>query len=292
MSQITKYNKELKLGFEETKAKERDLRILSLGAGVQSSVLLLKVLHEEIEPVDYAIFADTGNEPEKVYKWLHYLEDLVADKIEIIRVKNNDNKGDIVEDILSESGRFASIPIFTKNPDGTKGMTRRTCTFEYKIKPIQRKVREILGVDNLRGKHVEMVMGISFDEIQRVTAPSTKWQVNCYPFVEEKVTRHQCQEWMIVNNYKKAPRSACIMCPYHSNKEWYNLQKNNPNEFKMAVAFDEELRKNKKSQFVNKLNGEIYLHRSLIPLKDINFAIEQDPQYKLFDDECSGICGV
>ena len=47
-------------------------------------------------------------------------------------------------------------------------MTRRTCTFEYKIKPIQRKVREILGVNNLRGKHIEMVMGISFDEIQRV----------------------------------------------------------------------------------------------------------------------------
>lgn len=292
MIQIINYHKELKLGSDETKAKDRDLRILSLGAGVQSSVLLLKILQEEIEPVDYAIFADTGNEPEKVYKWLHYLEDLVADKIEIIRVKNNDNNGDIVEDILSESGRFASIPIYTKNPDGSEGMTRRTCTFEYKIKPIQRKVREILGVNNLRGKHIEMVMGISFDEIQRVTAPSTKWQVNCYPFVEEKITRHQCHEWMINNGYKEAPRSACIICPYHSNKEWDKMKRNNPNEFKIAVAFDEELRKSNTSQFVNKLDGEIYLHRSLIPLKDINFKQHENPQYSLFDDECSGMCGV
>ena len=60
----------------------------------------------------------------------------------------------------------------------------------------------------------------------------------------------------------------------------------------MAIAFDEELRKNKKSQFVNKLDGEIYLHRSLIPLKEINFMIDKDPQYSLFDDECEGMCGV
>jgi len=98
-----KYAAELKLGSEQTMSQKRDLRILSLGAGVQSSVLLLKVLHEEIEPVDYAIFADTGNEPEKVYKWLDYLEDLVQNKIEIIRVKNNVNNGDIVEDLDRKS---------------------------------------------------------------------------------------------------------------------------------------------------------------------------------------------
>jgi hypothetical protein len=97
---------------------------------------------------------------------------------------------------------------------------------------------------------------------------------------------------MINNGYKEAPRSACIICPYHSNKEWDKMKRNNPNEFKIAVAFDEELRKSKISQFVNKLDGEIYLHRSLIPLKDINFKEYENPQYSLFDDECSGMCGV
>jgi hypothetical protein len=106
------------------------------------------------------------------------------------------------------------------------------------------------------------------------------------------ITRHQCHEWMINNGYKEAPRSACIICPYHSNKEWDKMKRNNPNEFKIAVAFDEELRKSNTSQFVNKLDGEIYLHRSLIPLKDINFRQYENPQYSLFDDECSGMCGV
>lgn len=37
--------------------------ILSLGAGVQSTTLLLMALHGELEPIpDCAIFADTGAE--------------------------------------------------------------------------------------------------------------------------------------------------------------------------------------------------------------------------------------
>ena len=40
------------------------LRVLSLGAGVQSTTLALLAAHEEIGPMpDCAIFADTGWEP-------------------------------------------------------------------------------------------------------------------------------------------------------------------------------------------------------------------------------------
>ena len=44
------------------------LRVLSLGAGVQSSTLALMASRGEIGPMpDCAIFADTGAEPAKVY---------------------------------------------------------------------------------------------------------------------------------------------------------------------------------------------------------------------------------
>jgi hypothetical protein len=42
------------------------LRILSLGAGVQSTTLALMVAHGELEPIDCAIFSDTQSEPEAV----------------------------------------------------------------------------------------------------------------------------------------------------------------------------------------------------------------------------------
>ena len=42
---------------------KNSLRILSLGAGVQSSTLALMINKGEVSMVDAAIFADTGGEP-------------------------------------------------------------------------------------------------------------------------------------------------------------------------------------------------------------------------------------
>ena len=50
------------------------LRVLSLGAGVQSTTLALMAAHGEIGPMpDCAIFADTGWEPKAVYEHLAWL---------------------------------------------------------------------------------------------------------------------------------------------------------------------------------------------------------------------------
>lgn len=83
---MSKYLKEMRLGHEDTLVKKPDLRILSLGAGVQSSTLLMKIYNGEIAPVDAAIFADTGNEPKEVYEWFEFLKEKVSHKIPIIIV--------------------------------------------------------------------------------------------------------------------------------------------------------------------------------------------------------------
>ena len=50
------------------------LRVLSLGAGVQSTTLALLAVRGEIGPMpDCAIFADTGWEPRAVYEHLTWL---------------------------------------------------------------------------------------------------------------------------------------------------------------------------------------------------------------------------
>lgn len=92
--------------------------IISLGAGVQSSTLLMMADRGEIE-VDgkvviprYAIMSDPGNEPEKVYKWLEFLQSQVKN-IKIILTSN----GNIIDDTLNgieKNERFASVPFFTK----------------------------------------------------------------------------------------------------------------------------------------------------------------------------------
>jgi hypothetical protein len=103
----------------------------------------------EITPMPTAaIFADTQGEPKSVYAWLDYLEPLLP--FPVYRV----TKGSLQIDELrirrsAKSGKRymkGSIPAFVLNPDGTKGLLGRKCTADYKIIPLQAKVRELTGV--------------------------------------------------------------------------------------------------------------------------------------------------
>ncbi len=111
------------------------MRVLSLGAGVQSSTVLLMSLEGELPPLDAAIFADTGWEPAEVYEHLWRLAERCAAVGLPLHVVG---AGNLREDALNPQHRFASMPLFVRNPDGRRGMMRRQCTREYKIAPITR----------------------------------------------------------------------------------------------------------------------------------------------------------
>ena len=77
------------------------LNVISLGAGVQSSVMALMAARGELEPtVDACIFADTGGEPESVYSFLSYLEEELPFPVYRVKHKEGLTKGinDIVKD--------------------------------------------------------------------------------------------------------------------------------------------------------------------------------------------------
>ena len=117
-------------------------RFLSLGAGVQSSTLLLLAMHRRIRGFDAAIFADTGWEPLAVYRDLQRLTRFAEQAgIPVVRVR----KGHIRRDALDPTHRFASMPLYTLGPAGQRGMAPRQCTAEYKLKPIKAEVRRRLG---------------------------------------------------------------------------------------------------------------------------------------------------
>src|SRR6185437_2905629 len=113
-----------------------DLTMISLGAGVQSTTLALMACSGELPKPDAAIFADTGWEPRRVYDHLERLTvELGRAGIPLYRV----SKGDLRNDAINPEHRYASIPYFVRNPDGSDGMGRRQCTAEYKLAPITRK---------------------------------------------------------------------------------------------------------------------------------------------------------
>ena len=157
------------------------LRVLALGAGVQSSYLFLASCEGELPYLDCAIFADTGNEPATVYRHLDWLETVGAKAaIPIIRCSVGDLKQDVIDfrqDRVSRDGkRWASVPFYVKNKDGSRGQINRQCTPTYKIEPMDRVIREqLLGLK--RGQRsqpvplIEQWIGISSDEGQRCSFP-------------------------------------------------------------------------------------------------------------------------
>ena len=266
------------------------LSVLSLGAGVQSSTLAFMIEKGEVPMVDCGIFADTGAEPKQVYEWLDYIKKNVSYPIHIVQERNLED--DVIEGAKGTFKKF-TIPFYTLNPaSGKKGFLRRQCTGDYKIKPIIKEVRRLLGYS--KGERipyaetkVEMLLGISVDEMIRMRNNELKYIENQYPLINDfRMKRHDCISWMENNNYPLPQKSACYFCPFHSHSTWVDLKKKQPKEFEKAVELDKKIRKQEVHKNLKDYD-EFYLHSSCKPLDE---AVADDKQQDLFLDEFNNVC--
>ena len=297
-------------------SEEKIWNVLSLGAGVQSSCLALMAEHGEVKDkdgneinLDFAIFSDTKGEKPEVYKWLDWLEDQVS--FPIYRV----DKGSLEDEVLNLKNRKKDgvaympkvIPNFARFPNGDVSVAMgRTCTAQYKIFPIKKKLREICGIK--RGQKyvtINQWIGISSDEMQRMKSSTDNWIKNEFPLVDMRMDRNACKKWVTENGYPEPPRSSCYYCPFHSDYEWRKMRNDYPEQFEKAIQFDQKMRDLGKKD--PKLKPELFLHRSAIPLKDVDLDNDIDKgQMVMFGDgnygevitvmdfssECEGMCGV
>jgi hypothetical protein len=164
-----------------------EIHVLNLGAGVQSTTLYLMFMQGVIPGVklDYAIFADVGEEPVAVYRHLKWLQSLGGPPI-LIRSRGRLGE-DLKNGVNSTGQRFASIPAYTLSPISNEpdephpdqhllelnlepdliddwddpdvqdlkqslgmevGQTQRQCSREYKVEVIERTIRrELYGLE-------------------------------------------------------------------------------------------------------------------------------------------------
>ena len=251
------------------------LQVISLGAGVQSTTMALMAAHGEITPMpDCAIFADTGWEPKAVYAHLARLEQALPFPVHRV------SAGNIRDYIMAgkaprSSNSYSVVPWFSVD-----GMGKRQCTSNFKIEPLARKQRELLG----RSGKAEVWIGISLDEAMRARPARKQWQVNRWPLIELRMTRRDCTTWLAAHDWQ-APKSACVGCPYHSDAQWRELRNNSPEDWADAVSVDEAIRhQRRRVQF---------MHRSLVPLDQVDLRTDAEVgQLDLFNNECEGLCGV
>ena len=271
------------------KNREKILTVISLGAGVQSSVMALMAANGELPKPDCAIFADTGYEPKAVYRYLEFLKKVLPYPIYTV------SKGNIRDDMIAARGTtdFVVAPFFTQETiTGKKGMIMRQCTNDYKIQPIKKKIRELCGVEYKKhfpkDKYVEQWIGISKDEIQRMKPARDPYILNRHPLIEMNMSRQDCINYL---NKKKIPlpeKSACIVCPYHNDAYWHFMKTERVAEFADAVEFDKKIRTGSRN-----IRDELFLHRSCIPLDQVEFKKDdKSKQIDMFNNECEGMCGI
>ena len=309
---LTKTGKPAEYDSTEGKGESREptMRILSLGAGVQSSCLALMAQEglTKHKP-DYMIFADTGWEPKFVYEHVEYLKKAIT-ICPIITVERGNIREDLIkaanpepgskEESKSFAGRVPNPPLFAARPNGGRvGMLYRQCTHDYKVIPIQKKMRELLGVKPRyrvpKDLIVEQWIGISTDEAMRMKKARMPWLTSRWPLIEMKMSRADCLQWYRdINKHPMPGKSSCIGCPYHHNDQWKNMQKNYPEDWEDACDLDDKIRHGLKNT-----ETELFLHKSAKPLRSIDFQAP-NPQASLFGetfdeefaDECEGLCGV
>lgn len=264
---------------------EFNFKALSFGAGVQSTAIALLIKHNPellIKVVghlpDKAYFADTGAEPMSVYQHLKMMQGIFPIPLDIV------SNGSILNASRHEDGKKVNfVPLFTEHG----GMLNRSCTAEFKVLPVRRKLttdyKERFGkLPKGKGK-VAMWLGISMDEIIRMKPSSLQYMKNVYPLIDLSWDRTDCFNYCVSHGIHP-PKSRCYFCPYTA--DWHTIRRNKPDEWQLAVEYDESHRDLSEYGVKHKC----YVHRSRQPLKD---AVQnQGDLFEGFFNECEGICGT
>lgn len=276
-------------------------RSLSLGAGVQSSTLVMMMVTGDLPWVDSILFADTGDESELTLRHLDWLEEQVNlrtnGQVEVLRVNRGGRLSDRIRNRATGQGvinndRFVSAPFYTSGRPGKRGgaggQGKRQCTREFKLEPLDRARRGLLGYlprQRIPAGSVEVWIGISTDEVVRAGAAFSAWQINRYPLLEQRMSRTDCIAWLEARGFPVPPKSACVFCPYKTNAEWRWLRDNDPKAWADAVEIDRLIRK------TPGMREQEFLHRDRVPLDQVDLRTDEEAGQGMLM-VCDAGCGL
>jgi hypothetical protein len=232
---------------------------------------------------DFAIFADTQDEPAYVYEHVARMTAWAAERgVEVRTV----TRGKLSEAWLRD-GRPCP-PLFTVAADGKRGMLQRQCTADYKIVPIRQEIRREMAARGLKPRAglVTQMLGISTDEADRMKPAPVAYIRNVWPLIDRGMSRADCLRLCESEGIRVPGKSACIYCPFHSRGYWRALKAEAPADYAAAVAFDEATRRG-----VGRMTASMYVHRDLVPLAQVRDEA-LPPGADGWGNECEGLCGV
>ena len=270
------------------------LDILSYGAGTPSTTLALMSCQNaqrgppypfpKVPIYDAVIFCDLHSEPGWVYEQAAFTAAACQEAGIPFYCLDADLYGDFTRNF--GRARTACIPFWTLGDDGKKGKMPRQCTYDYKIKVIEKFVRYEL----LRYKPRERTlpldvhahslhMGIMWEERRRARESKQTLFVNRYPLVEMGWTRAECYAYNKIVWGLATRASCCLFCPYHTNYFYQYIREHEPGCYACALQVDALVETH---QARPPLKSKLFLSKSRKRLRDLTEEDCQDKQTFLY----------
>lgn len=266
------------------------MKILSLGAGVQSTALALMSCenaarktpqYPSVPVYDLVIFCDLGFEP----PWIKEQVEFTRAACHRAGIAFEVLDSPLYRDFSANFGerRTISIPWWTLGADGHKSRMPRNCTVDYKAETISRFVRwEVLGyrkgqrLKDWDKKAHEMHLGFSAEERRRCKASPNPLFHNRFPLAEMGLTRVDNYAYLRETWGMVAKASACAFCPFHTNYFYGYLRENHPEEYRRVVSLDRLLAdKNPKPP----MDSDLYISKSRKRIEDLGWEDCQDGEF-------------
>lgn len=174
------------------------MNYLSYGAGVGSTALVCHLLPKIKKSDIEVVFCDHGADWPETYEYVEYIKTSLDIKITILKVEIQGSMG---------------LYNFYKNRKLIPFYRYRICTDKAKIRPLTKYFNTPCN----------NYMGITWDERKRVRPNNKKDITNCYPFVEERITRDRAIKIIEHTGLKIPNKSGCFFCPFQGKAEWKRL---------------------------------------------------------------------
>lgn len=269
-------------------SKTNKAQVWSCGGGTQSCAIAALIVQGKLPKPDFSVIADTGYETNATWEFMDrvLVPELakVGVTLEVARASDEyaHRSGLIYFPKDGKSEWLHQIPLFRKDDlEGVFAKLSNYCTSKWKVETLSRYLKRKHKLT--RPSQVRWI-GFSFEEQRRWVkmqqGDEFKSGLVVMPLVDLRMNRKQCIALVESMGWGTPPRSACYMCPNHSDHEWRRLKSERADEFTKAVIIERELQKQ---------DPYCWLHRSCVPLDQVDFSQPED----LFSRPCdSGLCFV
>ena len=192
--------------------------VWSYGGGTQSAAIAVLVLRGELPRPERIVMADTSREASATWA---YLEETVGPALAEVGLEVEIAPHSLATKDLTSADGKPLMPVYTRRPGdggrGPVGQMRSFCSGEWKREVVRRYVRSLGYGPEGRSERGPVVnwLGISRDEINRLSGDRVQWMVTRWPLIFDRpTTRAECVRLVEAHGWPRPPKSSCWCCPF------------------------------------------------------------------------------